>query len=509
MKDMVTNGTGNSRYLKTSLASGTTWESALAMLREGTFPIDLNGLNKGGITQLGSAYSKANVLPDDTCEALGLDPETAEPKDAFEPLLDPIGNIQYTMRDMLGDNWALCNGDSISADKYPELCEVLGMNYLDVSRVDDMAGIGTYGAINCAIYANGYYVLGGAFPVDNTVRAAIAYSTSPNGPWTIVPVWTGTAHMPGSGVYCIAYHDEMWVVGGVGPLSGRSYFARIAYATSLNGPWTIKDLWNNSQATGPVYCITYAGGRWVAGGCQDLTYSYAIIAYATTPSDTWTTKDLWSYDSYRECYIKAIAYADGKYVVAGGGRDSNGGYIGRIAYNSSVSGSWTIKDIPADMTRGLNSINYINGTWIFGTTSGGSLYYTSSLSATPNIAVVTNSSDGNSCISVVRYYNGFWFAFGRRDASLPLIAVSDSLSGPWKCFSPWKGTSTTTDDYGSIVKAVVETSAGLWCYGYYYDTTQRPRAVIISETDGIFDCVLPTITPDDGNAFIKIDKGGF
>lgn len=89
MKDMVTNGTGNSRYLKTSLASGTTWESALAMLREGTFPIDLNGLNNGGITQLGSAYSKANVLPDDVCALLGLNSTTAEPKDAFNVVGNP------------------------------------------------------------------------------------------------------------------------------------------------------------------------------------------------------------------------------------------------------------------------------------------------------------------------------------------------------------------------------------------------------------------------------------
>ena len=93
MKDMVTNGTGNSRYLKTSLASGTTWESALAMLREGTFPIDLNGLNNGGITQLGSAYSKANVLPDDVCAALGLDDRTAEPKDAFAQLSTLAKNV--------------------------------------------------------------------------------------------------------------------------------------------------------------------------------------------------------------------------------------------------------------------------------------------------------------------------------------------------------------------------------------------------------------------------------
>lgn len=89
MKDMVTNGTGNSRYLKTSLPQGTTWESALAMLREGTFPIDLNGLNNGGITQLGSAYSKANVLPDDVCALLGLNSITAEPKDAFGVVGNP------------------------------------------------------------------------------------------------------------------------------------------------------------------------------------------------------------------------------------------------------------------------------------------------------------------------------------------------------------------------------------------------------------------------------------
>ena len=34
-------------------------------------------------TQQGSAYTKGNVLPDNVCQALGLDPDTSEPKDAF------------------------------------------------------------------------------------------------------------------------------------------------------------------------------------------------------------------------------------------------------------------------------------------------------------------------------------------------------------------------------------------------------------------------------------------
>lgn len=35
---------------------------------------------------VGSAYSKANVLPDEVCDALGIDREDSEPKDAFEAL---------------------------------------------------------------------------------------------------------------------------------------------------------------------------------------------------------------------------------------------------------------------------------------------------------------------------------------------------------------------------------------------------------------------------------------
>lgn len=34
-------------------------------------------------SQDGSVYSKGNVLPDDVCDALGIDRQESEPKDAF------------------------------------------------------------------------------------------------------------------------------------------------------------------------------------------------------------------------------------------------------------------------------------------------------------------------------------------------------------------------------------------------------------------------------------------
>ena len=72
MKDFIPKGTGNSRWMKSSIPTGTTWEEALAMLRAGTFPFDLNGTNSSGIAQQGTALNKANLLSDAALALFGL-----------------------------------------------------------------------------------------------------------------------------------------------------------------------------------------------------------------------------------------------------------------------------------------------------------------------------------------------------------------------------------------------------------------------------------------------------
>lgn len=86
MKDGVMKATGNSRYLKSSIPAGTTWEQALAMLIAGTFPIDLNGINPGGWAVIGDALNKANLLPDAVTQMLGLTQENPQVKDALKQL---------------------------------------------------------------------------------------------------------------------------------------------------------------------------------------------------------------------------------------------------------------------------------------------------------------------------------------------------------------------------------------------------------------------------------------
>ena len=92
MKDLQTKGTGNSRYLKSAIGATATWEEARALLVNGTFPVDLAGINEAGILQIGDALNKATLLSDETAIALGGD-ATMVPNEAFVALLQKIANL--------------------------------------------------------------------------------------------------------------------------------------------------------------------------------------------------------------------------------------------------------------------------------------------------------------------------------------------------------------------------------------------------------------------------------
>ena len=96
MKDLQTKGTGNSRFLKTSLAEGITWEQALAMLRAGTFPVDFNGFNQEGIETLGTLMKKSNILTDELATALGLTQDDPTILDVFTKLKELVATAQST-----------------------------------------------------------------------------------------------------------------------------------------------------------------------------------------------------------------------------------------------------------------------------------------------------------------------------------------------------------------------------------------------------------------------------
>lgn len=93
MKNTTIKGTGNSRWLKTSLPAGTTWEQVLTLLRSGQFPVDITGLNTEGVQAAGTALDKEALLRDAICDRLGLDKEGTVPSDVFELLIGLAGVV--------------------------------------------------------------------------------------------------------------------------------------------------------------------------------------------------------------------------------------------------------------------------------------------------------------------------------------------------------------------------------------------------------------------------------
>ena len=96
MQDAIMKGIGNSRYLKTvgeALSLYPTYEDFMQAMVTGIFPVDVNGINKDGWTQLGTLLNKANLLSDTVISTLGLSTGVnSTPNDAFNVLAN-IGNV--------------------------------------------------------------------------------------------------------------------------------------------------------------------------------------------------------------------------------------------------------------------------------------------------------------------------------------------------------------------------------------------------------------------------------
>lgn len=96
MQDAIIKGIGNSRYLKTvgeALSLYPTYEDFMQAMVAGIFPVDFNGINKDGWTQLGTLLNKANLLSDTVISTLGLSTGVnSTPNDAFNVLAN-IGNV--------------------------------------------------------------------------------------------------------------------------------------------------------------------------------------------------------------------------------------------------------------------------------------------------------------------------------------------------------------------------------------------------------------------------------
>ena len=211
----------------------------------------------------------------------------------------------------------------------------------------------------------------------------------------------------------------------------------IGYATSITGTWTKKTLLSKSNDTTFGNSVIYDGTYFIVSGCtgdydkdSEEDYWCAIVRYATTPSGTWSGKTVYRVEGGGKGQgTGLIAYGNGYYVLTVTDSVDSTTYV-RIAYATSLSGTWTTKDLWS-LSSGTtnhttaNDIKYINGNFVVSGIKGG-------IASTPNAMIAygtkpsslvvktlwtaasgTSSNSGeNNQINSVTYGNGNWYVGG-------------------------------------------------------------------------------------------------
>lgn len=367
--------------------------------------------------------------------------------------------INSTAYDITGGK-TLVSGTSYSIKNGKVL---IGGTAYDISFVLPPAVLGLWSGatskITCIAYSNGYWVVGGYYA--STRSARIAYATSLDGTWTTKDLWSGENN--NSSINSIAYGNGYWVVAG-GRFANSTYYARIAYATSPNGAWTIKDLKSGDENIA-LFAITYANGYWVTGGRgNDGSKFTGGIYYATSPSGAWTNKTLWTGNtSAASNAVNCITNANGYWVAGGSGWGGNNTGNAYIAYATSPSGTWTTESIwtgSVSYTE-INCIAYGNGYWVVGgqyysSNRYGRIAYATSLSGTWTAKDLWNGSSAYVRITSIAYGNGKWVAGGLHYSSstyYPRIAYATTPSGTWTAKDVWNAYNSSNNGVFAIAYA--------------------------------------------------------
>lgn len=181
--------------------------------------------------------------------------------------------------------------------------------------------------------------------------------------------------------------------------------------------------------------IYYANGYWVVYGHYSTR---AVVAYANSLTGTWARMDVWETNSSDyDVEVRSVTYANGYWVAAGYTTSSKNTYC-KLAYATSIDGTWTNTTIHtstgSSTQYGIYNVKYANGYWVCA--SYGTLLYSTSLTSTWTSQSVLGSTTIHHAII---YENGDWILVGGKSVNngYAKIAYSTALDGTWTVLEKW------------------------------------------------------------------------
>lgn len=319
-------------------------------------------------------------------------------------------------------------------------------------EVIDLFSGSTGTTINCVKRANGYWVVGGMYYDGSTYYARIAYATELDGTWITKDLWS--SNYGENFISDIEYADGHWAVAGKETASDVYTYGNIAHTTNLGGTWEKMSVGTTGNSYNQFNFIKYIGGYWVAGGRIYEGGYKAYIVYTNDINISWTGKALWG-NSYRYVEVNDIVYTEGLYWVAVGKVCTSNNYsYTQYAFTTALNSTWTTKELWSGSTthNTISSIVQIDNYWVVsGLYYDGSRYYariayTNNLTTAWTIVDVW-SDTGQSIIHSIQYKGGYWVVCGGRingTSHYAVIGYATSLSGSWIVEDLW---SSTGDSY--------------------------------------------------------------
>lgn len=278
-----------------------------------------------------------------------------------------VGDMRNSIKDYLGEEWLICDGNKINGDAYPDVFNLLKNNI----KVDNVSwnsiiasnDTSTPVSVTDAYYSNGYYVLCG-YPVNNQ-------------------------------------YPYIW------------------YSTDINGPWTAKQIYTASTAVPKSICCY--NGLWIAAGYCMNTNNGPYIWYTNNPAGTWTAKKL--YNSSTENLYNIQCY-DGLWTATSRATLSNGNIVSYIYYTTNHTGTWS--RITSSTNHSINFVKYYNNIYVAGGSIGGYPYiwYTDNLNGGSWSSVQISSSTQYRIIDIC-YYDGLWVTIGQSDRKGYILYSTD------------------------------------------------------------------------------------